>query len=169
MAVDVTDLWMQRVYQVHAGALYRFLLRLTLGDRAAAEDLLQETLLRAWRNVEDLPGSVDDLRPWLFTVARNLAIDAGRSRQVRPTEVDADLAALAATTDAFELLLTAATVRQALLNLTPEHRIVLIQLYYRGASAAETAARIGVPEGTVKSRAHYALRALRTTLGATEV
>jgi RNA polymerase sigma-70 factor (ECF subfamily) len=132
-----TNAWMQAVCDAHARPIYRFLLRLTLGDREAAEDLLQETLLRAWRNEADLPGEVETLRPWLFTVA-------------------------------FDRLLTAATVRQALLELSPEHRTVLVELYYRGASAAETAARTGIPEGTVKSRAHYALRALRNVLASAE-
>jgi RNA polymerase sigma-70 factor (ECF subfamily) len=160
---------MQAVCDAHARPIYRFLLRLTLGDREAAEDLLQETLLRAWRNEADLPGEVETLRPWLFTVARNLAIDAGRYKQTRPTEVGGDdITRIPVATDAFDRLLTAATVRQALLELSPEHRTVLVELYYRGASAAETAARTGIPEGTVKSRAHYALRALRNVLASAE-
>lgn len=160
------ELWMQALHDAHAQPVYRYLLRLTQGNREAAEDLLQETLLRAWRSKADLLADVETLRPWLYTVARNVAIDAGRSKQARPSEVDgADLARIPAATDAFERLVTSATVRKALLELSPEHRTVLVELYYRGASAAETAARIGIPEGTVKSRVHYALRALRSALG----
>ena len=157
---------MRAVHEMHARSVYHFLLRTTLGNREAAEDLLQETLLRAWRNVDRLTTSVEALRPWLFTVARNLAIDAGRARQLRPPEdFSSDISRLPAGTDSVERLLTAATVREALLKLSTEHRAVLVELYYRDASAAETAERIGIPEGTVKSRAHYGLRALAHILG----
>jgi RNA polymerase sigma-70 factor (ECF subfamily) len=102
----------------------------------------------------------------LFTVARNQAIDLARARQARPSEVGMNTMAWAPTAgDYVERLLDAATVRRALLELSPEHRAVLVELYYRGASAAEAAAWIGIPEGTVKSRAHYGLHALRRAIG----
>jgi RNA polymerase sigma-70 factor (ECF subfamily) len=163
------ELRMQRIYRAHAGPLYRYLVRFTLGDWTAAEDLLQETLLRAWRHIDRLPADLDAVRPWLFTVARNHAIDVARARRTRPDEVGTvDIAWLPAARDPVEGLLTATTVRGALRSLTPEHRAVLLELYVCGSTNAEAAARLGVPEGTVKSRAHYGLRALRDLIGVGE-
>jgi RNA polymerase sigma-70 factor (ECF subfamily) len=168
-AAGSPDARIEALYRAHGRALYRFLLRLTFGERQAAEDLLQETLLRAWRNLEGLHPNVEALRPWLFTVARRIAIDTARARQVRPAEVGgADLTIIAAGDDEIERLVAVQAVRQALASLSPEHRSVLVEGYYRGHSTRETAARLGIPEGTVKSRTYYALKALRVALTAGE-
>jgi RNA polymerase sigma-70 factor (ECF subfamily) len=160
---------MRELHRAHAKALSQFLVRLTLGDQALAEDLVQETMLRVWRKFDLLPDDVSAVRPWLFTVARNIAIDRARARQSRPAEVDiGDISWVGSPSDAVEALLTAQTVREALVKLTPEHRAVLVELYYRGASVAEAAARIGIPEGTVRSRSFYALRVLRSILDASD-
>jgi RNA polymerase sigma-70 factor, ECF subfamily len=159
------DARMQALYQAHAKPLYRFLLGLTFGEPQAAEDLLQETMLRAWRNIEDLNANIDTLRPWLVTVARRVAIDAGRARRARPVEINViDLTAVPARDDAIERVLAAETIRSALTKLSPEHHSVIIEIYYHGRSAAETARLLGVPEGTVRSRTYYALRCLRVDL-----
>jgi RNA polymerase sigma-70 factor (ECF subfamily) len=162
---DSPDARLEALYRAHGRALYRFLLRLTFGQRQAAEDLLQETLLRAWRNLAGLHPNVDLLRPWLFTVARRIAIDTARARQVRPAEVGtADLTMVAVVDDEIERLVAVESVRQALRTLSPEHRSVLAEGYYQGRSTRETADRLGIPEGTVKSRTYYALKALRAAL-----
>lgn len=157
---------MRALYDAHAKPLYHFLLSLTFGERQAAEDLLQETMLRAWRKIEDLNANVDTLRPWLVTVARRIAIDAARARQARPAEVRVvDMATLPAADDAIERLVAAQAIKKALTRLSPEHRGVIVEIYYRGRSAAETAALLGIPEGTVKSRMYHALRSLRAAMG----
>jgi RNA polymerase sigma-70 factor, ECF subfamily len=160
---------MRALYETHATGLLRYLLRLTMGNREMAEDLLQEVLLRAWRNIDTLPSEGGGLRPWLFTVARHVAIDAARTRQSRPFEVYltdiASLSGAGVAGDAVERTVAVQTVRDALPKLTPEHRTVLVELYYRGSTTAEAAARIGIPEGTVKSRTFYALRALGVVIG----
>ena len=157
---------MRALYEAHAKALYRFLLRLTFGERQAAEDLLQETFLRAWRHLDGLNADVNTLRPWLFTVARRISIDSSRARLARPPESSAlDMGALPAGDDAIERLVVAETVRQALSCLSPEHRGVIVEIYYHGRSAGETAALLGIPEGTVKSRTYHALRRLRRVVG----
>jgi RNA polymerase sigma-70 factor, ECF subfamily len=157
---------MQAIYQANAQALYSFLLRLTRGQAEAAEDLLQETMLRAWRKLEELPADALVVRRWLFTVARHLAIDVGRARQARPEVFGLDLSWLQSPEDAFEGLSDRFVLHDVLRDLTPEHRTVLVELYYGGASVAEVATRIGVPEGTVRSRSFYALRAARGLLAA---
>ena len=153
------------LFHDHAGALLRHLLPLTGGDRGRAEDLVQETLLRAWRHPEALRPERGPVRPWLFTVARNLAVDARRARAVRPTEVsDAVLAVMPAEEDELERAVDAWVVADALSSLRREHREVLVEVYYRARSVAEAATVLRVPPGTVKSRTHYALRALKLAL-----
>ncbi len=158
---------MREIYDLHAGPLLRYLMGFTYGSRQAAEDLMQETLVRAWRNLETLNTDPAILRPWLFTVARRIAVDAVRARRARPSYTDdEDVNDLPASEDTIEKMLTAETVRGALPQLTPEHQRVIIEIYYHGRTAGETARLLGIPEGTVKSRAYHALRALRTAIGA---
>lgn len=147
----------------HRGALLRLALHLTGGDHGHAEDIVQETLVRAWRHPEALDAR--PARPWLFTVCRNLAIDAHRARQHRATEVGAGaLELIPAADDGISQILDAEAISRALARLSRDHRRVITEQYYRGCSTAETAAVLGIPPGTVKSRTHYALRALRLAL-----
>lgn len=150
----------------HGRPLFALLLRLSDGDRQRAEDLVQETLVRAWQHPEALRADeFDSVLPWLLTVGRRLAIDARRARQARPPEVhDAVLENTRAVGDHAERAAAALDVREAVKTLTPEHRDVLVLVYFQGASVAEAARTLGIPPGTVKSRAYYALRALRRVL-----
>jgi len=157
---------MTALYENHGAALYRFLLRLTFGQQHHAEDLLQETLLRAWQHLDDLPPNPDSIRPWLYTVARRIAIDAARTRQARPTEIGTiDLTTLTTDDDPIDQLINASTIRTALTRLKPNHRRILHEVYVMGRTTAEAANLLNIPEGTVKSRTHHALRALRTAVG----
>ncbi|WP_089106071.1 sigma-70 family RNA polymerase sigma factor [Streptomyces hyaluromycini] len=150
----------------HGRPLFALLLRLSDGDRQRAEDLVQETLVRAWQHPEALrTDAFDSVLPWLLTVGRRLAIDARRARQARPAEVhDAVLENTRAIGDHAERAAATLDVREAVKTLTPEHREVLVLVYFQGASVAEAAETLGIPPGTVKSRAYYALRALRRVL-----
>ena len=155
---------MQRLHDEHAGALWNYCLRLTGQDRARAEDVTQETLLRAWRHPSVLEDSQDHVRAWLFTVARNIVVDEWRTRRVRSELTMADVPEVSDLGDRTDQLLLSWVVAEAIAKLSPEHRAVLEQCYYRGAPVAEAARHLGIPEGTVKSRTHYALRALRLAL-----
>jgi RNA polymerase sigma-70 factor, ECF subfamily len=150
------------LHDEHAAALLVFIGRLVSGDRALAEDLTQETLLRAWRHARDLPPNA--VRPWLYTTARRLVIDTYRAKSARPVETVADTEAIAVSADEIDTALDAALVMDALRSLTPAHREVLVDSYYRGRTTAEVAAERGLPAGTVRSRMFYALRALRLAL-----
>jgi RNA polymerase sigma-70 factor, ECF subfamily len=153
------------VYRLHGRPLYRFLVRLSLGDRRAAEDLLQETMLRAWRLVQANPVDAENLRPLLFTIARRLSIDAFRARRARPSEVCIDsVAALPSPCDDVEQTVVALTIRHGLMSLSPDHRRVLIEIFYHGRRLHEVAETLGIPEGTVKSRMFYGLRSLGVIL-----
>ncbi len=80
------------LYDEHAAALWRYALRLS-GDRARAEDVVQETLLRAWQHPEVTDDSERSARAWLFTVARNMIIDERRSSRFRNEVRSLDAAA----------------------------------------------------------------------------
>ena len=156
---------MQQLHDEHAGALWGYCLRLTGHDRARAEDLLQETLLRAWRSSRLLDESRGSVRSWLFTVARNVAIDEWRTKRSRSEVAVAEPPEPAGDgRDHTDQLLLSWVVADALSRLSDDHRAVLLSCYYRGMSVAEAARELDVPEGTVKSRTHYALRALRLAL-----
>ena len=154
------------LYEQHGRSLLAYATRLT-GDRAAAEDVVQETLLRAWKHADDLVEGKGSVRGWLLTVARNIVTDRARARAVRPAEVTA-VVDRSHGGDHAEAVVNTMVVLDALDQVSPEHREVLVELYYRGRSVAEAATTLGVPPGTVKSRSFYALRALRAVMGEPE-
>ncbi|SBT38603.1 sigma-70 family RNA polymerase sigma factor [Micromonospora narathiwatensis] len=160
-----SDQLIRLLYAEHAGPLLMFVMRLTGGDRQRAEDIVQETLLRAWRNAHRLGiHGQGSLRPWLVTVARRIAIDEHRSEQARPAETyDRDLTAFAEA-DSTDRVLRTMTVADALRTLSQSHREILVATYFRGRTVPEAAEELGLPLGTAKSRVYYALRALRTAL-----
>jgi len=157
---------MRALYAEHADALIAFVLRLTRGDRQRAEDIVQETLLRAWRNADTLHDwQQTSPRPWLVTVARRIAIDGYRSENARPPETfgrDAD--SYPGVADESDRVVRSMTVVQALRTLTPSHREILLETYFHGRTTQEAAEVLGLPLGTAKSRVYYALRALRAAL-----
>lgn len=146
----------------HSAALWRYVVHLT-GNASGADDVVQETLLRAWRTPAIISQPAESTRSWLFTVARNLVIDEFRSAR-RRHEFATDEVPERVERDRTDALFEALIVEEALAALGYEHRSVIVHSYYGGRSIAETAAELGIPEGTVKSRLHYGLRALRLTL-----
>jgi RNA polymerase sigma-70 factor (ECF subfamily) len=156
------EAFIRALYAEHGGALLRYALHLTGGDRQRAEDLVQETIVRAWRHPEALADR--PARPWLFAVARNLAVDAYRARQSRPPEVGQAVLDTRPADDDADRTLESWAVAEALATLRPDHRKVIVETYYRGCSVAEAAAILGIPPGTVKSRTFYALKALKLAL-----
>ena len=164
-ALRSTDRRLQELYDLHGAVIFRYLLRWTLGERQIAEDLVQETMLRAWKNLAHLDSDLSTVRPWLFTVARRIAVDALRAKRARPAEIgDEDLHNKSGGEDEIERMLDAVLIRRAMMRLSSDHRRVLVEIYYRGRSVGEAAAILDIPEGTVKSRSHYALRALQTAI-----
>lgn len=146
------------VEREHVRAVLAYTTVLT-GDRATAEDVVQETLVRAWRHRATLVVGQGSLRGWLLMVARNVVIDnVRRARDVLTDPGDVPVGDHAdAATDRVAL-------RRALLHLRPHHREVLFRLYFEDRSVAQTAAYLGVAEGTIKSRTYHAIRALRREL-----
>ncbi len=146
----------------YAQILWRFVMRL-VHDRAQAEDIVQETLLRAWQHPEVLARDPSGLRAWLFTVARNLVIDEWRSAR-RRHEFGMEQLPEVPSDEQTERILDAWLLGDALEALTSEHREVIRLAYFGGQDTAAIALALDIPAGTVKSRLHYGLRALRLAL-----
>jgi RNA polymerase sigma-70 factor (ECF subfamily) len=158
-----TDRALAALHADHGGALLRYAMHLTGGDMHSAEDVVQETMLRACQR----PGSVvgRPVRAWLFTVARHWAIDQHRARQARPAEVAgmAELTARAAP-DQIDAAITRWDLAAAMAGLPPRDRCLLTAYYLYDDSITKIATDLGVPAGTVKSRLSAARDALRRRL-----
>lgn len=153
---DVRD-----AYAAHAGELYGFAVR-SLDDAGLAEEAVQETFVRAWRAGERFDPEIGSLRTWLFAILRNVVIDLGRARSVRP-RVGPE-GGIEPSVEPLEQALLSWQVEEAMRRIGDDHRRVIVETYYRGRPYAEVAEELGVPEGTVKSRVYYGLRALRVVL-----
>jgi RNA polymerase sigma-70 factor (ECF subfamily) len=155
--------WVRKLFEEHGRAMLAYAARLT-GDRSAAEDMVQEALVRAWRRrVGPLEGK-SAVRAWLFTVIRNLVVDRFRARSSRPIEVVETLMTHPVERDHADRVVDSILVFQALDSLSPGHRAVLEDVYLHGKTIRETAETLGIPAGTVKSRTYSALRSLHRLL-----
>lgn len=158
---------LEALYRLHGRALYLYLLRRTSGDAHLAEDLVQETFLRAWRTPHVINNRGESCRPWLVTVARNLLIDLARGRGCRPQETVGDvLPLIPAQRCEIDQLVTSLALQKALAALPPRGREILVQIYLKDRSAQQVSEALGLAIGTVRSRTHAALGALRTELAA---
>ncbi|QIP70146.1 sigma-70 family RNA polymerase sigma factor [Streptomyces sp. VN1] len=162
-AVSDRDRAMRVICDELAGPLHAYVLRLLQGDHHRTEDVVQETLLRCWRTQD--PSDGGSLRPWLFRVARNLVIDDYR-RTARRREADraCSFDAVPTQSDGIDRMLDSVLLAEAFRSLSRKHREVIYEYYYSDRSTREAAVVLGIPPGTVKSRAHHALRALRKAL-----
>ena len=150
----------REAYAAHASELYGFALR-SLDDAGLAEEAVQETFLRAWRAGERFDPQIGSLRTWLFAILRNVVIDLSRARAARPMVLGSEAEP---SVEPIDQALLAWQVEEAMRRIGTEHRRILIETHYRGRPYAEVAAEMGIPEGTVKSRVYYGLRALRVVL-----
>ncbi|MBF6328947.1 sigma-70 family RNA polymerase sigma factor [Nocardia transvalensis] len=153
---------LRALYDEHATALWRYTYSL-VGDSGRAEDIVQETLLRAWQRLHVLDQTTASARAWLFTVARNLAVDEHRSAR-RRREYRTDKPPEQPTPDQADRAVDGWLIADALARLSTDHREVIVRAYYRGLSTQQIATELAIPEGTVKSRMHYGMRALRSAL-----
>jgi RNA polymerase sigma-70 factor (ECF subfamily) len=155
---------LSQIVNTHRPALLAYTTRLVGGDTARAEDVVQETFVRAWSRIDRLTPDRGSVNGWLRKVAFNVAVDGHRMRRVRPAEVELDHPDLTAPGDHAEDVLRALMVEKMLDSIWPEHRAVLVEVYLNDRTTAQAAAVLGIPLGTVKSRLYYALRALRGTV-----
>jgi RNA polymerase sigma-70 factor (ECF subfamily) len=170
------DADLRAAYDAHGTELYRFARR-SLGDSGLAEDAVQEAFVRAWRASATYDPAKASQRTWLFAILRNVVIDLVRARRSRPALAHDDAGRVEGSTrpdglaadvtdDGIDRMLTGWQVEAALAELAADQRHVLVEVHWRGRPYAEVAQELGIPEGTVKSRVYYGLRAMRTALEA---
>jgi RNA polymerase sigma-70 factor, ECF subfamily len=155
---------LRELYRRYAGELFGFACN-ALGDREAAEEAVQDVFARAWRHASHYDPDTASVRTWLYAIARNRIVDmrrrsasrppmAGPSSHAEPAELDEPL----------EDAVLRWELAAALDRLSPEHREIIRLAHYAGLSLRQIAAQKGIPLGTVKSRASYAMRSLRLIL-----
>ena len=161
---------LRELYRRYAGELFGFACN-ALGDRELAEEVVQDVFARLWRHAGDYDSDKASVRTWLYSIARNRIVDARRRASVRPglapekgeqkapEDLDREL----------EQAVLRWQVAAALSRLSPEHREVIRLSHWGGLSLREIAEQKGIPLGTAKSRAYYALQTLRLILDEMEV
>jgi RNA polymerase sigma-70 factor, ECF subfamily len=160
---------LRELYRRFAGELFGFACN-ALNDRELAEEVVQDVFARLWRHAADYDSSKASVRTWLYAIARNRIVDARRRASVcpglapggeekAPEELDREL----------EHAVLRWQVAAALTRLSAEHREVIRLSHWGGLSLREIAERKGIPLGTAKSRAYYALQSLRLILDEMEV
>lgn len=167
-AFELDESGIRAAYSAHAGEMFGFAVR-SLNDRGLAEEAVQETFVRAWRFGERFDPQLGSLRTWLFAILRHVVIDLARSRAAGPQPATDDVIQRVADDapvreDEFDRALLAWQIEEALRRIGEDHRRVVIETYFRRRPYADVATELGIPEGTVKSRVYYALRALRLAL-----
>ena len=150
----------REAYAAHSGELYGFAMR-SLSDAGLAEEAVQETFLRAWKAGERFDPEIGSLRTWVFAILRNVVIDLGRARASRPRVAEGGIEP---SVEPLEQALLAWQVEEAMRRIGEDHRKVLLETHFRARPYAEVAEELGVPEGTIKSRVYYGLKALRVAM-----
>ncbi len=164
------------LYDMHGGEIFRFCHRL-VGDRGLAEEAVQETFLRAWRARDRWASELGSVRTWMYSIARNVSIDLLRARSVRPQlaqqmvdlttdprVTSAGSGSHAAGSDAYDDLLDGWMLEEGLQRLREDQRYAIVETYVKGRPYADVAKELGVPDGTIRTRVFYGLKALRLAL-----
>ncbi len=154
---------LRAAFVADGAAMLRYARR-ALRERDRADDVVQETFARAWRSRARFDPALGSLRGWLFAIERRVIIDLSR-RDAVTTSLNGEFDELVGD-DGYDLdrAMRGWLVESALARLSPEHRTVIAELYFNGRSGRDVAQLLAVPEGTVRSRAYYALRTLRVAL-----
>lgn len=153
---------LREAFLAHGGELFGFARR-SLNSPEGAEDVVQETFTRAWRSRSRFDPTLGSLRTWLFTIERRVILDVS-VQQIKSRTFPFEQGAEPVVEDHVERAMLGWQMESALQRLDPEHRIVVTELYFNGRSGREVAELLALPEGTVRSRAFYALRMLRLML-----
>lgn len=156
----------EKLFRCYAPRIFRFALGY-LGDPAHAEEVVQETMIAVWKNAKNYKEQ-SQVSSWVLGIARNKALDRVRARQREPQLLPHKLDRQRSTRTTPEQILQkeiqTERVRTALAQLSPEHREVILLVFYNDFSYAEIAQVLNCPEGTVKSRVYYAKEELKRLL-----
>jgi RNA polymerase sigma-70 factor (ECF subfamily) len=162
-ALDVADeAGLREAFLAHGGELFGFARR-SLNSTQNAEDVVQETFSRAWRSRARFDPTLGSLRTWLFAIERRVIYDVS-AKVTKNAVTSIDQIGEPASDDTIERALLGWQIESALQRLDSDHRMIVTELYFNGRSGREVAELFGLPEGTVRSRAFYALKMLRLLL-----
>lgn len=160
---DEADRFVRRVHAEHGAALYGWAVR-RLGDRSDAEEVVAESLVKAWRKHDQFDPERGSEKSWLFAILRNTAADHHRSKARHLRIVTDSAIPQDESVSEIDLVEESSVVRDALMELSDSHREVLVEAYFAGRTVTQISRRLGIPSGTVKSRLYYGMRNLRTSL-----
>lgn len=158
---------LQQLFRRYAGAFLGLARRMGL-DSASQEDVVQEAFSKVWQNARAFDPRRASARAWLLAIAHHTAVDHIRRLEARPKPLEAEEEA-----EAFDLPgagldeeghLNRIRLKQALAQLSEEEREVIEVLFYQGYAHQEAALKLGVPLGTLKTRARRALARLKGVL-----
>jgi RNA polymerase sigma-70 factor, ECF subfamily len=164
LRTDSTGEALRALYRSYSGELFGFAVN-ALGERGAAEELVQEVFTRAWRHADRYDPARASVRTWLYQIARHAIIDARRRASVRPgLPLHEPGPGTEPVVETLEQAMLGWQVAMALERLSPDHRQMIRLAHVQGMTMREIAEHTELPVGTVKSRTWYALRALRLVL-----
>lgn len=152
-----------RLVDRYGGPLFGYGVRL-LKDRGMAEEMVQDTFVRIWRGAGKFDPERGSARTWIYSIARNSAIDLLRRRSARPLNAEEPGPDSFGSVEPHEGIVERLEVRDALGTLSDKHRQVLTLAYDEGLTQSQIAGRLDVPVGTVKTRTFHALGAMREEL-----
>lgn len=154
------------LYDHYAPSLYGVIYRI-LASEEIAQDTLQETFVKVWNNIEQYDTTKGKLFTWVLNVARNTAIDKLRSKEFKAIQRKDTLTSKLARNKSLEKdqqIGEFIGLSDVLKKLRTEHRLIIDMMYFEGYTQAEVADKLGIPLGTVKTRAKAALEHLRSLL-----
>lgn len=160
---------LEYLYDNYSGALYGVVFRI-LNNQEIAEEALQDAFLKIWDKVDSYDSTKGRLFTWMLNIARNLAIDKTRSKEISKEKKTAPLENLVNSIDSkayVEMRTDGIGLKETLKKLTEDQQFVIEYLYFRGYSQSEVSEEFGIPLGTVKTRLRLAMIELRNTLGVT--
>ena len=155
---------MKDVYKTYTPALNGFV-RLYLADPNDVADIIHDTMLEVWRKADRFEGR-SSLKTWIFSIAKNKSIDRNRkSSRIAYTDENTDIEdATLNAVDVLAISQEASSVREAVIQLKPEHRRAIHLSFFEDLTYKEIAEIEGCPEGTIKTRILYAKRNLQHIL-----
>jgi RNA polymerase sigma-70 factor (ECF subfamily) len=152
------------LYDAYSGALFGVVLRI-VQSRELAEQVLQDTFLKAWRNAASYDASKGRLFTWLLNIARNTAIDATRTTHFRHFQKTDSLDGLEHRPGGDGINPEHLGVKDVVNRLEEKYKSLIDLVYFKGYTQEEVAEETGIPLGTVKTRLRYAIGALRKLFG----
>ena len=154
------------LYDHYAPSLYGVICRI-VSSEAIAQDTLQETFVKIWNNIALYDSSKGKLFTWVLNIARNTAIDKLRSKEHKNTQQRGSLTSKQArnkSDDSSQQIGEFIGLNDVLKKLRAEHQLIIDMMYFEGYTQSDVAEKLGIPLGTVKTRARAALEHLRTLL-----